>query len=446
MISLILAAGKGTRMKSDKPKVLHEVNGIPMLKRVTRTLENIGIENNVFILGHKKEEVLQEMGEVPFVVQEQQLGTGHAILIAKEIIEEFKDDVLITCGDTPLLKEKTLNEMKNYFYEGNYDCLVLSCKVKDSFGYGRIVKKDGRLVNMVEQKDATVEEQKIDEINSGVYMFKYDKLIDAISKIDNNNSQGEYYLPDAVKVLVKEGLKVDTYQIFEEEEILGVNSKVQLAQATKILRTRKNIELMDAGVILIDPETTYIEEKVEIGEDTIIYPNVIIQGETKIGKNCKILSNTRIENSLIGNNVKIESSLIEQSKIEGGVTIGPFAHLRPKAHLKEDVHIGNFVEIKNATLEKGVKTGHLTYIGDAVIGENTNIGAGTITCNYDGKNKHKTIIGENSFIGSNSVLVAPVNLGSEVYTAAGSVITKNVPNKTLAFGRAKQINKEGWKK
>lgn len=446
MISLILAAGKGTRMRSEKPKVLHEVNGIPMLKRVTRTLENIGIENNVFILGHKKEEVLQEMGTVPFVVQEQQLGTGHAILIAKEIIEEFKDDVLITCGDTPLLKEKTLNEMKNYFYEGNYDCLVLSCKVKDSFGYGRIVKKDGRLVNMVEQKDATVEEQKIDEINSGVYMFKYDKLIDAISKIDNNNSQGEYYLPDAVKVLVKEGLKVDTYQIFEEEEILGVNSKVQLAQATKILRNRKNIELMDAGVILIDPETTYIEEKVEIGEDTIIYPNVIIQGETKIGKNCKILSNTRIENSLIGNNVKIESSLIEQSKIEGGVTIGPFAHLRPKAHLKEDVHIGNFVEIKNATLEKGVKTGHLTYIGDAVIGENTNIGAGTITCNYDGKNKHRTIIGENSFIGSNSVLIAPVNLGSEVYTAAGSVITKNVPNKTLAFGRAKQINKEGWKK
>ena len=446
MISLILAAGKGTRMRSEKPKVLHEVNGIPMLKRVTRILENIGIENNVFILGHKKEEVLQEMGEVPFVVQEQQLGTGHAILIAKEIIEEFKDDVLITCGDTPLLKEKTLNEMKNYFYEGNYDCLVLSCKVKDSFGYGRIVKKDGRLVNMVEQKDATVEEQKIDEINSGVYMFKYDKLIDAISKIDNNNSQGEYYLPDAVKVLVKEGLKVDTYQIFEEEEILGVNSKVQLAQATKILRTRKNIELMDAGVILIDPETTYIEEKVEIGEDTIIYPNVIIQGETKIGKNCKILSNTRIENSLIGNNVRIESSLIEQSKIEGGVTIGPFAHLRPKAHLKEDVHIGNFVEIKNATLEKRVKTGHLTYIGDAVIGENTNIGAGTITCNYDGKNKHRTIIGENSFIGSNSVLIAPVNLGSEVYTAAGSVITKNVPNKTLAFGRAKQINKEGWKK
>lgn len=446
MISLVLAAGKGTRMKSDKPKVLHEVNGVPMLKRVANVLENIGIKNNVFILGHKKEEVLQAMGEVPFVVQEQQLGTGHAILIAKEKIEEFKEDVLITYGDTPLLKEKTLNEMKKYFYDGNYDCVVLSCKVKNPFGYGRILKKDGKVVNMVEEKDATVEEKKINEINSGVYIFKYDKLIDAISKINNDNSQGEYYLPDAVKVLVKEGAKVDTYQIFDEEEILGVNSKVQLAQVTKILRNRKNIELMDSGVILIDPETTYIEDEVEIGEDTVIYPNVIIQGKTKIGKNCTILSNTRIENSIIANNVKIESSLIEQSEIEGGVTIGPFAHLRPKAHLQENVHVGNFVEIKNATLEKGVKTGHLTYIGDAVIGENTNIGAGTITCNYDGKNKHKTVIGKKSFIGSNSVLVAPVNLGEEVYTAAGSVITKNVPDKTLAFGRAKQTNKEGWKK
>ena len=217
MISLILAAGKGTRMKSEKPKVLHEVNGVPMLKRVTKVLENIGIEKNVFILGHKKEEVLQQMGEVPYVVQEQQLGTGHAILIAKERIEEFKEDVLITCGDTPLLTEKTLNEMKNYFTEGNYDCVVLSCKVKNPFGYGRIVKKDGKVVNMVEEKDATVEEQQIDEINSGVYIFKYDKLIDAISKINNDNSQGEYYLPDAVKVLVKEGAKIDTYQVFDEE-------------------------------------------------------------------------------------------------------------------------------------------------------------------------------------------------------------------------------------
>ena len=235
MISLVLAAGKGTRMKSEKPKVLHEVNGVPMLKRVTKVLENIGIEKNVFILGHKKEEVLKQMGEVPYVVQEQQLGTGHAILIAKERIEEFKEDVLITYGDTPLLTEKTLNEMKNYFYNGNYDCVVLSCKVKNPFGYGRIVKKDGKVVNMVEEKDATVEERKINEINSGVYIFKYDKLIDAISKINNDNSQGEYYLPDAVKVLVKEGAKIDTYQIFDEEEILGVNSKVQLAQATKIL-------------------------------------------------------------------------------------------------------------------------------------------------------------------------------------------------------------------
>ena len=228
--------------------------------------------------------------------------------------------------------------------------------------------------------------------------------------------------------------------------MLGVNSKAQLAQANKILRDRKNLQLMDNGAILIDPATTYIEENVEIGEDTVIYPNVIIQGDTKIGKNCVILSNTRIENSVIKDNVRIESSLIEKSTLEEGVTVGPFAHLRPKAHLKESVHVGNFVEIKNAVLEKSVKAGHLTYLGDAEVGENTNIGAGTITCNYDGKNKHKTKIGKESFIGSNSIIVAPVEIGKESFTAAGSVITKNVPDSTLAFGRARQINKEGWKK
>lgn len=243
-----------------------------------------------------------------------------------------------------------------------------------------------------------------------------------------------------------EGSKVDTYQIFDEEETLGVNSKEQLAQANKILRNRKNLELMDNGVIFIDPETAYIEENVEIGEDTVIYPNVTIEGNTKIGKDCKILGNTRIENSIISDNVKIEASVVENSLVEEGVTVGPFAHLRPKAHLKENVHVGNFVEIKNAILEKGVKTGHLTYIGDANIGENTNIGAGTITCNYDGKNKHKTDIGANSFIGSNSILVAPVKIGEKTFTAAGSVITEDVPNNTLAFGRARQTNKEGWNK
>ena len=249
------------------------------------------------------------------------------------------------------------------------------------------------------------------------------RIPQAIEKIENNESTHEVYTDN-------------------EDEILGVNSKVQLAQAEKILRNRKNIELMDSGVILIDPDATYIEDNVQIGQDTVIYPNVTIQGNTKIGKNCEILGNTRIENSVIADNVRIEASVVEKSTLEEGVTVGPFAHLRPKAYLKETVHVGNFVEIKNSTLEKGVKTGHLTYIGDAEIGQDTNVGAGTITCNYDGKNKHRTKIGKNAFIGSNSIIVAPVEIGSEVLTAAGSVITEDIPDEALAFGRAKQVNKE----
>lgn len=446
MIALILAAGKGTRMKSEKPKVLHEVNGVPMLKRVLNTMEEIATKKNIFILGHKKEEVLSAMGDIEYVEQAEQLGTGHAVLIAREKIEEYKEDVLITYGDTPLLTEETLLKMKEIFYEKELDCILLSCKVKDPFGYGRIIKEGGKIVNIIEENEATEEQKKINEANTGVYIFKYERLIEAASKIDNNNVKGEYYLTDAIKILSDGGYKVESYQIEDEDEVLGVNSKAQLAQAGKILRNRINTKFMDEGVIIIDPETTYIEENVRIGEDTVIYPNVFIQGKTEIGKNCIILGNTRIEDSIIKDNVKIEASVVEKSVLEEGVTVGPFAHLRPKAHLKENVHVGNFVEVKNALLESGVKVGHLTYLGDAEIGENTNIGAGTITCNYDGKNKHKTTIGKNSFIGSNSTIVAPVNIGKKAFTAAGSVITKEIPDNTLAFGRARQINKEGWNK
>lgn len=447
MISVILAGGKGTRIKSDKPKVIHKVNGVPMVKRVTKTLENIGVEKNIYVVGYKKEMVLDVMGnDIPYVVQEEQLGTGHAVLIAKDKIEEYKEDVLITYGDAPLILESTLTSMKKRFEENNLDGILLSCEVKNSYAYGRIIKKDGKVVNIIEEKDATEEEKKIKEINVGVYIFKYDKLIYALERLTNNNAQGEYYLTDVVKILSEIGANIETYITYDEDEILGVNSKEQLAQAENIVKTRKNIELMEKGVILIDPNNTYIEDEVEIGEDTTIYPNTIIQGKTIIGKNCIILGNTRIENSTIADNVKIEASVVEQSILETGVTVGPFAHLRPKANLKENVHVGNFVEIKNATLEKGVKTGHLTYIGDAEVGENTNIGAGTITCNYDGKNKHKTKIGENSFVGSNTILVAPVEIGNKSFTAAGSVITKEVPDNALAFGRAKQTNKEGWNK
>ena len=336
--------------------------------------------------------------------------------------------------------------MISVFKEKSLDCILLSCEIQNPFGYGRIINKHGNVIDIVEEKEADEETRQIKEINAGVYIFKYERLIEAVSKINNNNLKGEYYLTDAIKYLVNDGYKVESYKIYDEDEILGVNSKVQLSQANSILRMRKNEELMDNGVIMINPEVTYIEETVKIGQDTVIYPNVIIQGNTEIGENSIILGNTRIENSVIGDNVKIESSLIESSIIEKNATIGPFAHLRPKAYLKEEVHVGNFVEVKNTTLEKGVKVGHLTYLGDAEIGEDTNVGAGTITCNYDGKNKHKTIIGKNVFIGSNSILVAPVELGDDTFTAAGSVITEKVPEGNIAFGRSRQINKERGKK
>lgn len=446
MISVILAAGKGTRMKSELPKVIHKVNGLPMLQKVSNVLEKTGVNKKIFILGHKKEEVLSVMGKINYVEQSEQLGTGHAVLIAKDEILKNKDNVLITYGDSPLIKEKTLKQMEEKFLRDGLDCILLSCEVSDPFGYGRIILNEkNQIVDIVEEKEASDEIKKISEINVGVYIFKYDKLLYALSKIDNKNEKGEYYLTDAIKILVNEGGKTESFKISDETEILGVNSKSQLATAGRILKNRKNEELMDEGVIIIDPEVTYIEEEVIIGQDTVIYPNTVIQGKTKIGENCTVYGGTRIVDSKIADNVTIDSSLIENSQVEANVTIGPFAHLRPNAYVKESAHVGNFVEVKNSVLEQGVKVGHLSYIGDAEIGKDTNVGAGTITCNYDGKRKSKTIIGKGAFIGSNSIIVAPVRIGDKAVTAAGSVITNDIENEQIAFGRARQINKERGK-
>lgn len=441
MISLVLAAGKGTRMKSNISKLMHKVNGKPMITKVNDILEKSNMSKNILILGYLKEQIIEELPNLDYVEQKEQLGTAHAIMIAKEKLEEFKEDVLVCNGDGPLLTVETINSMKEKFYNENLDGLILSCNLSNPTGYGRIIKKDNKVVDIIEESEATSEEKMIVEINVGVYIFKYESLMSIIDKFDNNNSKGEYFLTDAIKLMNYFGYKVDSMQLKDNDEMLGVNSKEQLAQASKVLRDRKNKELMANGVILIDPLNTYIEENVEIGIDTVIYPNVYIQGNTKIGDNCIIYSGSRIEDSNIGNNVKIDSSVIEKSNILDNVSIGPFAHLRPDSLLEENSKVGNFVEIKKSILHKGVKCGHLTYIGDSEVGENTNIGAGTITCNYDGKNKHKTIIGKNSFIGSDSIIVSPVVIGDNVLTAAGSVITKDVPNDNIAFGRARQVNK-----
>lgn len=445
--TLILAAGKGTRMKSDIPKIIHKVNGIPMISKVISTLEELDSEENILILGYKKEEVLKVVGEdSSCVLQNDQLGTGHAVLQAKEKLKDYDGDVMILCGDTPLLRAETLRELYKFHKNSGAVTTVLTSIYENPFGYGRIVKENGLVKAIVEEKEADNETKKIKEVNAGVYCFNSKELFKALDKITNDNEKGEYYLTDVISIQVQENKKVQSFVLEDNREILGVNSKVELSIAGQILKERKNISLMEDGVILIDPANTYIEENVKIGRDTVIYPGAVIQGDTVIGENCEILGTTRIINSKIENNVKIESSVIEESILEDGVTMGPFAHLRPKSHLKELVHIGNFVEVKKSTLEKGVKAGHLTYLGDAQVGENTNIGAGTITCNYDGVNKFKTIIGKEAFIGSDSMLVAPVNIGEKALVGAGSVITKDVPDRSLAVSRSKQIIKSDWRK
>lgn len=445
--AIIMAAGKGTRMKSNTSKVMHLAHGKPIVKRIIEALNSLEVEENILILGHKKEQILEYFGnDISYVVQEEQLGTGHAVLQAKEKLVGYDGDVIILNGDVPLLRAKTLKELYTLYLENKVDGIILTANFENPFSYGRILTEAGKVTGIVEEKDATEEQKKIKEVNAGVYIFKAQDLLYALDRIDNKNEKGEYYLTDVIKILSQAGKKVISHSLEDSMEIQGVNSKVELALTSKVLRDRKNNKLMESGVILIDPNTTYIDDEVIIGMDSIIYPNVIIQGNTEIGENCEILPNTRIIDSKIHSNVKIESSVIEESIIEDGATIGPFAHLRPKSHLKENVHIGNFVETKKSTLEKGVKAGHLTYLGDAHIGEKTNIGAGTITCNYDGKNKFKTVIGKNVFIGSDTMLVAPVTIGDSAVTGAGSVITKDVPNNALGVERAKQIIKEGWKK
>ena len=444
--ALILAAGKGTRMKSELPKVIHKVNGIPMVKKILNELEKLETEENILILGHKKEEILKELGDIKYVVQEEQLGTGHAIMQAESLLKDYDGDVMILCGDTPLLRYETLKKMYETHKKSGVATTILTSIYENPFGYGRIVKSGEKVKAIVEEKEADEETKKIKEVNAGVYCCNAKELFEALKKVTNNNEKGEYYLTDIVGIQVGEGKEVASFVLEDNREILGVNSKVELAEASKILRERKNISLMEEGVILIDPNTTYIEESVKIGKDTVIYPTVTLQGNTVIGENCEIIGCTRIIDSTLGNDIRIESSVIEESIVDDKVTMGPFAHLRPKSHLKEKVHIGNFVEVKKSTLEYGVKAGHLTYLGNATVGKDTNIGAGTITCNYDGVNKFDTVIGENVFIGSDTMLVAPVNIGDKAITGAGSVITKDVAPKALAVERNKQIIKFEWRK
>ena len=443
--TLILAAGKGTRMRSKLPKVLHKVGGKEMIRHVINAAKKAGSAREVVVIGSGAQLVRETISGVEFVVQEEQLGTGHAVLSAKKNFEQSEGTLLILCGDTPLLTDKLLKNFTAAHENSKCAATVLTAKMPDATGYGRIIREDdGSFKKIVEEKDATELEKKIREVNAGVYCFDVKKLFGALEKLKNDNAQGEYYLPDVLTILKDAGEKVGAFTAEYADETLGINSRVQLAAADRIFRMKKNHELMDSGVTIIDPNTTFIDYDVQIGQDTIIYPNTYIEGNTTIGEDCAIGPNIRFTDMKVGNKVTAQFSYCHEAEICDGVTLGPYVHIRPGTTIGENVKIGNFVEVKNSNVGEGSKLPHLQYIGDTDMGSSVNVGCGTVTCNYDGKQKFRTTIGDNAFIGCNTNLVAPVTVEEGAYIAAGSTITKDVPKDNLAVARARQTNISVW--
>lgn len=445
---IILAAGKGTRMYSSKPKVLHQIAGKTLVQHVVETAKELRADSVCMVYGHEGKQVQQQLSAeaVSWHEQKEQLGTGHAVL---QTIAEIKDsaNVLILYGDVPLLKVSTLKKLLQA--KNNNSIALLTACLDEPSGYGRIVrnKKNNTVEKIIEEKDADEETKMIKEINSGVMVVKGNKLKKWLSEIGNDNSQGEYYLTDLIELAVKEGEIVTTHIIEDNKEIEGVNNKIQLAELERVYQKRQAIDLMTRGVTLKDPARFDLRGTVEIGQDVSIDVNVILQGECKIGNNVTIGANSVLKDAVIADNVVIlENCIIEQSQIDNGCTIGPFARLRPESTLDENVKVGNFVEIKKAHIAKGSKVNHLSYIGDTEMGENVNVGAGTITCNYDGANKHLTRIGDNAFIGSNTALVAPIEIGKNATIGAGSTLGKNAEEDKLTFTRAPQKSLSGWKR
>lgn len=444
--AIILAAGEGKRMKSSTPKVLHEVCGREMVNIVIDVVKKAQIEDIDLVIGNGAERVKKatESRNVSYSFQNQQLGTGHAVLCAEDFLKNKEGTVVIFTGDSPLIKEDTIKKMLDFHNKGGYKATIVTSVVKEPTGYGRIIReKNGEVLKIVEHKDCSREELKVDEINSGMYCFDIKSLVESLNKLHNNNAQGEYYLTDVIEILKVSKGKIGALPV-NFEEIIGVNSRVQLSEAEKVMRDRINHIHMRNGVTLVDPGNTYIEMDVTIGRDTVIYPGNVLQGNTVIGEKCTLYPNSRIKDSVIEDNVIVQSSVILESKIGQNVTVGPFAYIRPESIIGNSVRIGDFVEIKKSTIGDKTKVSHLTYIGDAQVGSGCNFGCGTVVVNYDGKVKNKTLIGNNSFIGCNTNLVSPVKVNDDTYIAAGSTITDEVPAGSLAIARAKQINKEGW--
>lgn len=446
--AIILAAGQGSRMKSKTYKVLHKIAGKSMVEHVLGNVDQLTPEKVVTIVGFGAEDVKSQLGErSEFALQEEQLGTGHAVLMAKEQLGDKVGTTLVICGDTPLITAETLDALFAEHEKSGAKATILTAHAENPFGYGRIIRDGNNQVEkIVEEKDATPEERLTQEINTGTFCFDNEALFAALAQVGNNNAQGEYYLPDVIGILQSQRDVISAYKMADLNDSIGINDRLALAEATATMRRRINQQHMINGVTFIDPDATYIDADVEIGNDTLIEAGVQLKGQTKIGTNCRIGANTEIVDSQIGDEVTIRSSHIEGATVGAKSDVGPFGRLRPGAVLDTHVHVGNFVEIKNASLGEDTKVGHLTYIGDATVGKNVNVGCGTVFVNYDGKAKHHSTIGDDVFLGCQTGIVSPVNVGDRAFTAAGSTITEDVPADSLAIGRARQVNKDDYAK
>lgn len=444
--AVVLAAGQGTRMKSKLYKVLHPVVGRPMVQHVIGQLKQLQIDETVTIVGYGAEKVIEKVGnESKFVTQTEQLGTGHAVQQAEALLLDKDGTTIVVCGDTPLITRETYKALFDHHEKEGSKATILTAKAPNPSGYGRVIRnEENQVERIVEDKDANKDELLVDEINTGTYCFDNKALFKALNEVSNDNAQGEYYLPDVIEILRNKSEKVSAFITDEFEETMGINDRVALAQAEKIMRNRINLEHMRNGVTIIDSDNTYIGPDVKIAQDAIIYPGCMIDGETTIGQDAEIGPHTEIKDCIIGEAAVIKQSVMMGSQIGNDAVVGPYACIRPESNIGNKVKVGHFVELKKSKIGENSKVPHLSYIGDTEIGRNVNVGCGTITVNYDGKDKHMTKIEDGAFVGCNANLVAPVSIGKNAFIAAGSTITEDVPSDALSIARARQTNKEGF--